>query len=536
MSEPPRAPALPGYDLGRVLGRGASSTVWSARRASDGLRCAVKVLTPLPGAQPALAEAALLERLQHDHVLRLHDSIALTDGRVALVVELARGGTLGALVAARGHLTPGEVVTVLSPLARALADLHGVGVVHGDVSPGNVLFLAGGKPVLADLGVSRVAGDRPQEAWGTGGFVAPEVLDGGRAGPAADAYAIGALAWLSLAGAPPGPAPVRPALATLVPDVPEAMADAVTAALAGDPSRRPTCAELALALFDAAPAEPVTLAVGADPSVGLTHRIRQTAAGVPGAGRPGAGPRAGAGGPTRRRWRPAAPLVALLVAVVVLCAGAGAGVRLLHERLAATPSGVVDTGPSGATAAASTGPREDAAPGAARRPVGSAVPRNGGQGSGPTSSGPGAGTVQTPEDSPQLRAPSLADPRAVLQRLVSARASAWRDGSPATLAKAHAPDSPALRRDRADLAAAAGLHVGYRGLDFVVRSAEVLPGSPATEVHLLARVDRSAYRLVDRQGRGVTVAAEEGERTVFTLRWTREGWRLADWAAPLSPG
>ena len=74
-------------------------------------------------------------------------------------MDYAPGGSLRQLVGARGRLSVGETVTVLTPIAQVLAYLHGRGFTHGDVSPGNVLFTAHGKPLLADLGVARMVGD-----------------------------------------------------------------------------------------------------------------------------------------------------------------------------------------------------------------------------------------------------------------------------------------------------------------------------------------------------------------------------------------
>ena len=87
------------------------------------------------------------------------------------LVPLA-GGSLGQVVAQREHLTPGETVTVIAPIARALAGLHDLGVVHGDLSPGNVLLDSTGRPVLADLGFSRLTGEAPGDVHGTDGFFA----------------------------------------------------------------------------------------------------------------------------------------------------------------------------------------------------------------------------------------------------------------------------------------------------------------------------------------------------------------------------
>src|SRR6185312_11037127 len=184
--EPPR-PAAPGFIVQRWLGSGGSAAVWLVREAATGTEYALKVLSgPLgsaanhddAGAPPltrraalhgaaaeagrpapwavvrntpqreetgaaAYRESALLAGGRHEHVLQTHGQVA-TDRGPGLLLEYAAGGSLAALVAARGPLTVGEAVTVLAPVASAIDYLHGTGVVHGDVSPGNVLFTAVG--------------------------------------------------------------------------------------------------------------------------------------------------------------------------------------------------------------------------------------------------------------------------------------------------------------------------------------------------------------------------------------------------------
>ena len=102
-------------------------------------------------------------KLDHPHLVRLievvHQPRRGGAARVALVLELLEGGSLAALLARRGRLRPGEVVTTIAPVAAALAHAHANGVVHGDLSPGNIVFTAEGRPVLTDLGVARVLGE-----------------------------------------------------------------------------------------------------------------------------------------------------------------------------------------------------------------------------------------------------------------------------------------------------------------------------------------------------------------------------------------
>ena len=188
------------------------------------------------------------------------------------------GGSLERAVRARGHLSVGESVTVLAPVARALAGLHALGVVHGDVTPANVLLALSGQPFLADLGVARLAGEGPGQSgsfWGTPGFVAPEVIDSGVPTAAADVYAVGALAWWCVTGAVPEPGPVRRPLAEVAPGLPAAWSEVTTQALLGDPALRPTAAELALAYYDSAACEPLRMVVGGDETTLLTQRLRR---------------------------------------------------------------------------------------------------------------------------------------------------------------------------------------------------------------------------------------------------------------------
>src|SRR6478609_7379794 len=158
-------PQVPGHVVHELIGRGASGAVWAATRVHDRRRVAVKVVAVgAPGAgggadgeaadgnaaaAQAVRELAVLTRIDNPHVVRLHSATPLEDGRLALVLDLVDGGSLAAVVAGRGHLSAGECVTVLAPIARAVADLHTAGVLHGDLSPGNVLFTADGRPMLS---------------------------------------------------------------------------------------------------------------------------------------------------------------------------------------------------------------------------------------------------------------------------------------------------------------------------------------------------------------------------------------------------
>jgi hypothetical protein len=212
--------------------------------------------------------------------------------RVALVLELLEGGSLAALLGRRGRLRPGEVVTAIAPVAAALAHAHGNGVVHGDLSPGNIVFTAEGRPVLTDLGVARVLGETAAGEV-TPAYVDPTVARGGAPGPASDVFGVAAAAFHALTGIPPwnaaGPADTigvaadgfLPDLAELAPEAPPELVTVIRRGLAPDPHDRGSAAAFALDLRHACRPEPVQLlpagpelAGGApDPRTELTHQV-----------------------------------------------------------------------------------------------------------------------------------------------------------------------------------------------------------------------------------------------------------------------
>lgn len=260
-------PIVSGFEVERLLGAGGQAEVWLAN-GGDGLPVALKLLPA--GASGRELEA--LTRQRHPHLVRLHAVTEAADGRHALVLDYLAGGSLAQLVSARGELDPGEVVTIVTPVAQLLAQLHADGIVHGDVTPGNILFGQDGRPMLCDLGVATVAGLEPRTA-GTDGFG----IDAGD-GPGADIYGLGACAWFALTGAAPLSGALRPPLAATHPHLPLALIEVLEDCLHADPNRRPTATDLAQRAFDATTAQAVDL-VAVDPQVpplqAVTGRLRR---------------------------------------------------------------------------------------------------------------------------------------------------------------------------------------------------------------------------------------------------------------------
>ncbi|RBY79318.1 serine/threonine protein kinase [Blastococcus sp. TF02-09] len=290
-AEPVAAPpVVPGYTVQELLGRGGSGEVWRAVPRRSGPPVAVKVLVEGEPQRQA-REAALLGELDHPHLVRLvevvHQPRRGGVPRVALVLDLLEGGSLGALLAVRGRLSPGEVVTVCAPVAAALAHVHAHGVVHGDLSPGNIVFTAEGRPVLTDLGVGRIIGETAA-AEVTPAYVDPAVARGSAPGPASDVFGVAAAAFHALTGIAPWNAATPadtlvvaahghlPDLAELAPDAPPALLEVIGRGLSADPHDRGSAAAFALDLRHACRPEPVALTPGAVPGRGADPRTELT--------------------------------------------------------------------------------------------------------------------------------------------------------------------------------------------------------------------------------------------------------------------
>jgi hypothetical protein len=180
---------------------------------------------------------------------------------------IARGWVRGTSARERvvaGGVSPPEVLAILEPVADALALLHRRGVVHRDVSPGNVVVTAEGRGVLIDFGQARLAavGTPPSRGVvGTPGYVAPEEVlgEGAAVAPAVDVYGLAAVGYALLTGQAPAAGedvlamlaqatarPPRPSELGI--EVPEALDSVLIQGLGRDPAQRPSVTAFARAL------------------------------------------------------------------------------------------------------------------------------------------------------------------------------------------------------------------------------------------------------------------------------------------------
>ncbi|GAA3450311.1 serine/threonine protein kinase [Dactylosporangium matsuzakiense] len=245
------------YRLESEVARGAIGAVWRAYDTQAGEWVAIKVLRPEAAEVSELkdgflGEAELLAGLDHPSVIRVKNLITEKSG-LAIAMELVAGPDLRRRLRAEGPLPPAVAAEVVAQVADALAYVHGNGIVHGDVKPGNVLVPTDGGPVrLADFGVARRL-DRPAgPTHATPEYVAPEVVAGGTPSPAADVYALGVVLFELICGRSPyrGGAPneVLRRHADCVPvpppGMPAALWPVIEACMEIDPRMRPTAASI----------------------------------------------------------------------------------------------------------------------------------------------------------------------------------------------------------------------------------------------------------------------------------------------------
>ncbi|MEJ5868134.1 serine/threonine-protein kinase [Pseudokineococcus sp. 5B2Z-1] len=564
---PAVAPVVPGWTVQRLLGRGGSGEVWRAVEEATGEAAALKVLrTSVPVDEAARArlrdEAALAAALGGPHLVRLRGvtetaATVASPPRPVLVLEHALGGSLGALVAARGALDAGEVVTLLVPLAGALADLHASGVVHGDVSPGNVLFAEDGRPLLADLGTAGLVAAAPAAGGGpplvelTPGYADPQRLAGAPATPAGDVHALAACAWHALAALAPGPVSQRPPLVVLRPDLPRPLVDLLEDCLEADPERRPDARALASRAWGCAAAEPVRLVPtdpGAPPDEVVTHRVR--AAARRSATSPDAAPSDGTSRRRRRRSRRGAPGARRRPSAptaVLAAAGAAAVVALvaLVAPLVLPDDGASAAGAPGAPSSAA-GPAETpegraAAPAATSAGGATAEPPAGPVGgpvADPTAASGAGDAVAEPGGEDVVADPATDDPVAAVTALAALRDRGFATRDAAPLERASAAGSPALAADMAELEALTRRGARLAGLETVVLRAERAPvpdGAGANPDDVLVDVvtRSSAHRLVADDG-GVLAVVAQGLDVPARLRLVRqeEGWEVQEVLAP----
>lgn len=207
------------YRLDEPIASGGMGEVWRATDGVLGRTVAVKILRADRSVDASFgtrfrAEARTLAALHHPGVVDVYDYGEISSGPGApqmafLVMAYVDGEPLSHRLATSGRMSAPETMSIVAQTADALHAAHVGGIVHRDVKPGNILIDDGGRAILVDFGIAHTADTDGltgvRDVLGTARYMAPEQATKRPLTPATDVYALGALAYECLSGAPPFP-------------------------------------------------------------------------------------------------------------------------------------------------------------------------------------------------------------------------------------------------------------------------------------------------------------------------------------------
>jgi eukaryotic-like serine/threonine-protein kinase len=212
-------PAVPGYEVLGVLGKGGMGVVYQARQASPSRLVALKVIRAdrLEGLSPEQRQKALdrfrneaqaAAQLEHDHIVGVFE-VGEAAGRPFYSMRYVEGSSLHDLLRG-GPLECRRAAGYVEQVARAVHEAHRHGILHRDLKPHNVLVEARtDRPLVADFGLAKLAQGgaamtHTGDVMGTPAYMPPEqAVSSGRVTVAGDVYGLGATLYALLTGRPP---------------------------------------------------------------------------------------------------------------------------------------------------------------------------------------------------------------------------------------------------------------------------------------------------------------------------------------------
>jgi serine/threonine protein kinase len=274
------------YRLLQPIGTGGMGEVWSAVHLELNMPCAIKLMKPdLQCAEDRrtyermfLNEASICAQLRHGNIVRVHNA-GFMEGRLFIAMDLVDGVNLRSLVRmlvsrSAGPLPLALVAHVVTEVLEALDYAHNRtigeqegGVIHGDISPANIMLSSHGEVLLTDFGLARFVSSSSSSRLviGTPAYMAPEVTKG-RGYRASDLYSVGAILHELLSGQPPVARNATLSTLAMLPrrsvprtgreDVPEPIETLRSGLLEPEIDRRIASTQHALAIMERLPSHP----------------------------------------------------------------------------------------------------------------------------------------------------------------------------------------------------------------------------------------------------------------------------------------
>jgi TolB-like protein/tetratricopeptide (TPR) repeat protein len=289
------------YAIERELGRGGMAIVYLAHDLRHDRPVALKVLLPelaaTLGPERFQREIHLAARLQHPHILTVHDS-GEAAGQLWFTMPFVEGESLRDRLRRERQLPVDDALRIAEEAARALDYAHKHGVVHRDIKPENILLTTDGSTLVADFGIARALGGddgltQTGLAIGTPAYMSPEQAAGDKNLDArTDLYSLGSVLYEMLAGEPPftGPTPQAivakrltapaPSVRALRATVPDGVDEVIRKALASVPADRfAGMAQFAQALHVSTPSVTTAATTAAAPTADPAKATAAPAAG-----------------------------------------------------------------------------------------------------------------------------------------------------------------------------------------------------------------------------------------------------------------
>jgi serine/threonine protein kinase len=201
------------YEIQRMLGKGATGTVYLARDAFSGGEVALKTIEPEVFRDPEfgsvyraqfLNEASLAGKLKHPHIVGILDAV-VEDESGYIAMELVTGGDLAQYVSPERLLPVADVLQIGFKCCGALEYAFAEGIVHRDLKPANIMIVEGTNVKISDFGAAflRKSQSVQTAAMGSPFYMSPEQIEGGELTFHSDMYSIGVVLYELLTGRRP---------------------------------------------------------------------------------------------------------------------------------------------------------------------------------------------------------------------------------------------------------------------------------------------------------------------------------------------